>query len=325
MSTADGVAELLLIAEMQHGVVTRAQLERCGLSGKTATRLAAEGWLRRVRRGAYAVGGRLPSPWEQAVAACLAGGPGCALSHLTAAVIHQFPHVAPGPVPEMSVVEGRNPRLASVQVHRVARLDACDVIARGGVHLTGPARTMVDLATRFPPPLVARIIDEGAVQRLWTPEDLREANHRTGGSGRRGTRLLDRLLAERTEVLEGQSALERRVIRVLDPLAPFETQHQLVLGGQVIILDIAWPWWRVGVEVDGWWVRSRSRTKFDGDRRRNNLLAAHGWRIAHVTSAMDDETILSDVCRILPPEALSHLVLDRVRSPRGRSAGTARV
>ena len=54
------------------------------------------------------------------------------------------------------------------------------------------------------------------------------------------------------------------MIRILAPFAPFETQYELVLDGKLIRLDIAWPWWRVAAEVDGWGVRGRSRTKFDG-------------------------------------------------------------
>ena len=82
--------------------------------------------------------------------------------------------------------------------------------------------------------------------------------------------------------------------------APFETQYELVLEGKLIRLDIAWPWWRVAAEVDGWGVRSRSRTKFDEDRYRMNLLLAYGWRVAHLTSAMSQARILGDVGRLLP-------------------------
>ena len=64
--------------------------------------------------------------------------------------------------------------------------------------------------------------------------------------------------------------LELRMIRILAPFAPFETQYELVLDGQLLRLDIAWPWWRVAAEVDGWGVRGNrnSRTKFVADRHR---------------------------------------------------------
>ena len=123
---------------------------------------------------------------------------------------------------------------------------------------------------------------------------------RAGGRGRIGQALLGPLVDARGGDPRVESRLEQRAVRALAPLAPFVTQHQLLLGGQVVVLDIAWPEVRVGVEVDGFAAHGRSRARFDADRRRDNLLTAHGWRIAHVTSAMDDATILEAVRRILP-------------------------
>jgi hypothetical protein len=94
------------------------------------------------------------------------------------------------------------------------------------------------------------------------------------------------------------------MIRVLAPYAPFETQYQVVLDGELFILDIAWPWWRVAAEVDGWWVRARSRSKLDHDSHKTNVLVAHDWKVAHVTSAMDDARVVRDVGRLLPHPAL---------------------
>ena len=99
------------------------------------------------------------------------------------------------------------------------------------------------------------------------------------------------------------SALERWLVRILEPFAPFETQYQLVLDGSVILLDVAWPLCRVGVEADGWTVRSRSRGKFDRDREKGNLLVAHGWAVAHITSRMSALQVQQTIARLLPPSA----------------------
>ena len=108
------------------------------------------------------------------------------------------------------------------------------------------------------------------------------------------------LLAARADEPRAESMLELRMIRILAPYAPFETQYELILDGKLIRLDIAWPAWRVAAEVDGWAVRSRSRTRFDEDRYRLNLLEAHRWRVVHLTSAMSSSTVLRDVGRLLP-------------------------
>jgi hypothetical protein len=266
---------------------------------KVVRRLSVDRFLRVVRAGVYAIEGR-PSRWEQAVAVGLLGGPGTALSHGTAAAIHGlYGIVAPG-WPEISVPFPSHPRLSEAAVHRVAHLDACDVDQRFGIGVTTPRRTIVDLATRLEPDLLARLIDEGTLARRWTVAELAACTDRLSAPGRRGVQTLRQLLLARAKEPPVESMLELRMIRILAPYAPFETQYELVLGGKLIRLDIAWPWWRVAAEVDGWGVRSRSRTKFDEDRSRMNLLLAHHWRVAHLTSAMTQASVLRDVGRLLP-------------------------
>jgi hypothetical protein len=163
----------------------------------------------------------------------------------------------------------------------------------------------VDLAARLEPAQLARIIDEGNIERAWTIKELTECASRLARQGRAGGRAMRAVLADRLEEPSAESALELRMIRVLAPYAPFETQYQLVLDGELFILDIAWPWWRVAAEVDGWWVRARSRSKLDHDSHKTNLLVAHGWKVVHLTSAMDHHTVLRDVGRLLPIPAIS--------------------
>jgi hypothetical protein len=298
---SDRSAGLLRLAEQQHSVVIERQVQDCGISSRMMNRLIADGWFRRVCPGAFAVAGRTPSRWEDAVAVGLLAGPGAVLSHGTAAAIHGLPGLIAPKLPELTVASPRHPRPPGAVVHRVDHIDPCDIQTRQGLQVTTPARTVVDLARRLDAPLMARILDEGSIARLWTSEEVMACAERVGTKGRRGSVALRALLAERGNEPPADDLLELRMIRVLAPFAPFETQYQLVLDGELLILDIAWPQWRVGAEVDGWWVRSRSRTKFDRSLSRANLLIAHHWRIAHLTSTMDDSTVLRDVGRLLPP------------------------
>jgi hypothetical protein len=293
---------LLRMAETQHGVVVDRQARACGISTAMMNQVVAEGWFRPLRDHAFAVTGRPPSRWEDTVAVGLLAGPGAALSHGTAGAIHGLPGLVAPTRPEVTVATPRHPRLAGVVLHRVRHLDPCDLVTQRGVQVTSPARTIVDLASRLEAPLLARVLDEGSIARLWSPADVQACAERRGYQGRRGSEKLRGLLAERLAEPTADSVLELRMIRVLAPFAPFATQYHLVLDGELIILDIAWPQWRVGAEVDGWWTRSRSRTKFDRDLHRANLLIAHHWQVAHLTSTMDDATIRRDVSRLLPPE-----------------------
>ena len=298
-------AAVLAVAERQRGVIIRPQLRAAGVSWKVECQLVSDGWLRPVGDAGYAIAGRPPSTWEHAVAIGLRGGPGSALSHSTAAGIHRFAGVAVTREPEIIIPSPHHPRLPGARVHRVAALSACDVEQRSGVGVTTPSRTVVDLAGRLGAPLLERIVDEGSIARLWTFDELAACAARLGGQGRAGSRVLRSLLAERVDEPGADSGLEMRMIRVLAPFAPFETQYQLVLEGEVFILDIAWPCWKVGAEVDGWRDRSRSRSKLDQDSHKINVLTAYHWQVAHLTSTMSDAAVLRDVGRLLPVGAAS--------------------
>lgn len=253
-----------------------------------------------MRRGVLLVGGGEPTPWQLAVAAAMSAGPGGALSHATAGRVHRLVCVAPatGSTPvDITVPRGTNPRLTGCTVHR--RVNLCDqeVVVHRGVRVTSPVRTLIDLTPQLSRPLLEKTVDEGLIGRLWTMEDLVAGVERAGG--RTGIDSLRRLMGMRTGSQPVDTHLEDRAVKVLASLGPFETGFQIVIDGVVYVLDIAWPRYKVGVECDGWETRSRSRSKFDRDRRKDNRLAAHGWMIAHLTSAMSDDEMRAAVVGLL--------------------------
>lgn len=170
---------MLRLADRQHGVVLSSQLRSEGISHEVLRRLAGQGWLVPVRRGAWAVG-RSPTPWQQVVAAGLLAGPSAALSHTTAARIHRFSSVAGGPGAEVSVRYPRNPRMEGVCVHRMRDLDPLDLQEVRGLSVTTPARTLVDLASRLPDPLIGTIFDEALIARALEAETVRAVLDRIG-------------------------------------------------------------------------------------------------------------------------------------------------
>ncbi len=249
-----------------------------------------------VRTGAYLVGATTPSTWQQVVAVGLLAGEGSALSHYTAARLHRLPGVAPSDIIHLTVAPSRHPRLSGVAVHRVAQLSPLDRQDYRGLSVTTPARTLMDIAQDLSPAQLARCLDEGLVARSFALPSVEAAAERS--ANRAGVVSLRTVLGQRTSPV-GETALETRVIRALQCFGPFEVQHQVTVGGRVYLLDIAWPGPKVAVESDGWSVRSRSRSKLDHDRRRGNILAAHGWTVVHVTSAMSDDEMRAAVFRVL--------------------------
>ncbi len=295
------LAELRRVAGGQHGVVTSEQFLAIGpqpgsRGRRFAERLVCEGWLHPVLGGAYAVGAA-PSDWQTAVAAVLLSGPGSALSHRSAARCHRFSDLVQQTTPEVTLPQYSHRRASGVIVHRVAALDDDDVFLHHGIRVTSPERTLVDLAYDLDIGLLERIFDEGAIARLWSAQSVAAAVERN--AGRRGTIALRRIVACRADLAPGESTLESRAVKVLAPYGPFEVQYQLSVDDRLVIIDIAWPKLRVAVECDGWTVRSRSRGKFDADRRRDNILASHGWSVVHLTTAMSDDEMRRVVFRQL--------------------------
>jgi len=285
-------------ADRLHGLIRSRDLARLGVGRPQARRLVDKGLLTPVRRGVVLLGGGAPSDWQRAVAAWMVAGPEAALSHSTAARTHRFACVAPSDLIELSIAPSRRLAWPDCSIHRVHLSDA-DVVVRSGVVLTSPIRTVMDIASTLGPAALEKVVDEGLIAGLWDVTTLDTAVRSAARSRRPGLPMLRDILADRTGLPTGDTALEQRVVRVLACLASFEVGYQVVVDGQVFVLDLAWPEHQVGVECDGWHVRRRSRSKFDHDRRRNNCLLNRGWTVIHVTTAMSDDEIRGAVMRAL--------------------------
>jgi very-short-patch-repair endonuclease len=285
------------LARDQSSVVTERQLRDLGIDHRRQRRLVTAGWLTEALPGAHVLGREGVGDWQRAVAASLLGGPDAVLSHTTAARVHKLPHIAAVDAVELTVPRRRHLAIPGVITHRSDRMPVTEVTAVRGVQVTTAARTLLDLSPRCSEGLLCRVVDDGCVDSLWTLDELRRAVER--GRSRPGIQKLRRVIASRHDERTAENPLERRAVRALGAFAPFETQFQVVLEGHIFLLDIAWPSLLVAAECDGWTVRSRSRGKFDGDRRRNNLLVAHGWKVAHLTSAMSDDEMRAAVFPLL--------------------------
>jgi len=281
------------VAAEQRGLFSATQATNLGVSNAQLFRLASSGGLRRVRRGVYAMEGVPPSAWEDTIAAALAVGPGAVVSHGSAAAVHgfEYPATAPSSV-ELTLLAGVYAHPAGVVLHHNRDLTASDIVQKRGVMLTSPCRTLLDLAARLGPVLVEKTLDEGLIQRRWTvgqvQESLGRARLNFTGRGR-----LEKLLSLRAEEPGADSELEARVFRALKPFWPYETHFPVSIEGQTYVLDAAWPEYLVAVEIVGRSHRLASRSAFDRERRKLNVLAGAGWKLAHVTAVMSVSDVRS--------------------------------
>ncbi|HKN40670.1 MAG TPA: type IV toxin-antitoxin system AbiEi family antitoxin domain-containing protein, partial [Acidimicrobiia bacterium] len=74
---------IALVAESQHGLVTREQAQAAGLSYEAIRGRLRAGLWERLHQGVYRLPGVPPSPKQQVMGACLAGGTGAVASHQT--------------------------------------------------------------------------------------------------------------------------------------------------------------------------------------------------------------------------------------------------
>jgi hypothetical protein len=241
----------------------------------------------------YAVGGAPPT-WFQAVAAAvLSSGPQTWVSHETAGALWSLPGVTDDAI---HVVTGlaRQVRMAGVRGHRSGAVFSADVTTRNRIPVTTPSRTLVDLSARLSSRALAAAIDDALRRRVMTLGALRRCVARLAGAPGRRPTVLHELLADRVPGYDpGDSDLETRVLRavVAHGFPPPVQQHRVRLGGRSLRVDLAYPALRLAIELDGWEFH-RTRTAFDDDRSRANLLVAHGWAVVRFTSRSTDDEIV---------------------------------
>lgn len=247
-----------------------------------------------ARPRVYAVDGAPPT-WVQAVAAvALSAQPGAWISHRTAAVLWALQGV--DNKDSIHVVTGldRRVRIDGVKGHRSGALFSADLGKRHGIPVTTPARTLVDLSAALSHRQLGVAIDDAIRRRTMTLDTLRRCVARLAEAPGRRPAVLHELLAERVPGFDpGDSDLETRVLRLLvtNGLAPPVQQHRVRVGGRTVRIDLAYPALKLAIELDGWEFH-RTRTAFDDDRTRANLLVAHGWTLVRFTSRSTADEIL---------------------------------
>lgn len=241
--------ELARIAHEAHGVVTRAELERAGVTAEEIKQRVCRGALIRVHRGVYRVGHRAPSREARYLAAVRACGEG------------------PAPAPEVTAVTERH--VPGVITHRCRRLDLRDKTLVHGIPTTSVARTLVDVAGALPDDRLGRVCHEADFRHHTTPDEVEEVLARRPTA--KGAARLRAILHGETRVT--LSELERRFLVLLDERGLPLPQTNVLAGGRRV--DARWPEIGLTVELDGYRFH-RSRHAWEQDRRREREAHARG-------------------------------------------------
>ena len=157
---------LAAMAASSHGVVTRGELLRAGISAEEIRGRLLTGALLLEHRGVYRVGHRAPSIEATYLAAVRACGEGALLSgraagHLLGAL--------KGPPPPPEVTARTERRISGITTRRERNLDPRDATTWRAIPVTTVARTLVDLAAVLAPDDLARACHEAAIRHGTTP------------------------------------------------------------------------------------------------------------------------------------------------------------
>src|SRR5437763_9571694 len=174
---------LAAIAGQAHGVVTRAEMLRRGISVIEIRRRLQKGLLIRRYPGVYRVGHAALSVDASFIAAVKACGEGAVLSHSAGGYLLALIKGRP-PAPEVTAPTER--RVKGIKTHRCRRLDPRDVIRFRLIPVTSVPRTLVDLAAVLGLDALARACHEAGVRYRTTPRHVEAVlARRPGTPGRR--------------------------------------------------------------------------------------------------------------------------------------------
>jgi very-short-patch-repair endonuclease len=272
-----GLRELLA---RPRGLVTNAQLADLGFVPSAITRRVRIGELERVLPRVYRSRLVAPTVAQGVLAATLWAGKDSVASHATAATLWKISEPRPDAPIELWVPGGRAAR-DEIRVHR-GSVTGNDRRLVGGVPVTSPARTIVDMAGVLEGEALESALESVLHRGLTTASALERTLTALGGKGRSGSAQLQRLLHDRDQA-PLESRLEVKVWRLLRQagLRPVR-QYRVACRGQRYRLDFAWPRLKVAVAANGFRAH-RGRIAHVSDHRRLADLVGDGWRIVPVT------------------------------------------
>jgi hypothetical protein len=218
-------------------------------------------------------------------AAVLACGEGAVVSHGTAAAFHglwdKFPALIDVTVP---VEAGR--KIDGVRCRRCRYPEPEEVEVRYGIAVTTVARTLVDLAGMVGMKTLRKTVGRAAMRRKLNLQAVDIAIH--NAKRRRRLKALElALVPYRTKdgkVPNVRSDFETLVLPELVEMGLMRPGCNvwLHIEGERFLVDFLWEQARVIVETDGRETHE-TPTAFQDDRRRDQFLAAAGYRVLRVT------------------------------------------
>jgi predicted transcriptional regulator of viral defense system len=277
---------LATVAARQHGVIGLEQLRELGLSASGVRDRVEVGRLHTVHRAVYSlVPLNLLGRNGRAMAAVLACGPGAALSHRSAAALHEIRRTDRTNIDV--TIPKRSPRKhAGIDVHRSTTLTVDHVTIVHGIPCTTVARTLLDLAQVIKGRPLERALDQAEILGLLDLNALLDQIERNKPrpAAKRLKAVLDEHYIGSTPTW---SELEEALLAACRRAGlPMPEVNALIDPGDddptAIRVDFVWREQRVIVETDGH-TTHRTRQAFEQDRVRDQRLIVAGWTVIRIT------------------------------------------
>lgn len=275
------------LAERQHGVVSREQLRRLGLSDDVIDGWIREGRIHRVQRAVYAVGRADLEPRGRIHAALLACGRGTVVSHRSAAYLHRIDERLPRVIDVIPSNRGGR-AIDGIKAHLVSYPGRSEWAYIHGIPCTSVARTIVDLAGIYGEEGLRETVERAATERVL---DLAAIDAvLASGPKRRGAPCLRRVIDDWRPVAETakhatfRSLFEAKLLPLVAtaelPLPRFNAAVRT--ADRILEVDLLWEDARFVVEADSRKHHS-IEVAFERDHRRARELLAAGYGLLGVT------------------------------------------
>ena len=279
----DKTLRVIQHARANGGLITTGEAQALGMDRMTLTRRVDAGVLVRIGRGLMALPGADLAHDLDLEAACrrLHG----VVSHESAGEIHRFEGLAWAP-PTVTVPHRLTHDFPGVRVHQSTDISDDDVIWFGGLPVTSPERTIIDLASVLSDQRLDFVLDRALSSGTVELTRLSGVFGELGRRGKPGTTRIRRLLAKRdASSVPPDSVLEQRLLALVreaglpEPTRQFRPAWLVPTNGRV---DFAYEDHRLIIEGDSrkWHLLMKS---FEDDRHRDNQAQLAGWRIFRFT------------------------------------------
>jgi very-short-patch-repair endonuclease len=295
-------ARLAELAEGQHGVVARRQVERLGLGRRGIALRLRSGRLHRLYPGVYSVGHRILSQHARWMAAVLFCGPGAVLSHRSAAALWG---IRAGGGTRIHITSPSRSRSHGPIQRHFSVLPDDEVTEHDGIPVTTVPRTIFDLAAVSSAEVAEAALRQSEYLRLYDHLSLPHLLERY--PRRRGSRAVRECLARRRETAgRSRSWLEEVFLPFLDRYRlprPQQLNAWIEVGGRRFEVDCFWPGARAIVELDGFAAHG-TRIAFEEDRARDRRLRVAGYGVTRIApEQIEDEpdALAADLRALLCP------------------------